>query len=413
MPRDHAHPDATGRTAMNSKHTRSAPAPEVQVTVRGGEVPVDSRDYAAEKIGHVAAYSARPVLYAHVVLEVVADPARTRPALAEATLDVNGTPLRAHVAAAGMHEAVDLLEGRLRRQLVQLEGRVQNRHHRTGVAGEHEWRHGDLPQERPEYRARPVEERTVVRHKMLALHATTPDEAVGDMEQVGHDFFLFTDRSSGQDAVVYRLTGGGYGGHTADGTRLHPGTSGGSTLRRRPARGGGTGRRDDRGAGGGAPGPGGGPLRLPPRPRHGAGSRPLPALRRPLRAHHRQLARGARARPHPGAAPSWAGRGGRRRLRPARPPAAPPGNGVLRREGGRGQAPGDEREDQQHAPVHLHLHLHAGDPADAYGARPRHHGPSPPTAAGSEGPRTATCRDHPGGGEPAYPPSGRHCRRTG
>ncbi len=214
---------------MNSKHIRSAPAPEVQVTVRGGEVPVDSRDYAAEKIGHVAAYSARPVLYAHVVLEVVADPARTRPALAEATLDVNGTPLRAHVAAAGMHEAVDLLEGRLRRQLVQLEGRVQNRHHRTGVAGEHEWRHGDLPQERPEYRARPVEERTVVRHKMLALHATTPDEAVGDMEQVGHDFFLFTDRSSGQDAVVYRLPGGGYGGHTADGTRLHPGTSGGST----------------------------------------------------------------------------------------------------------------------------------------------------------------------------------------
>ena len=215
---------------MSSKRTRRAPAPEVQVTVRGGEVPVDSRDYAADKIGHVADYSTRPVLYAHVVLEVVGDPARTRPALAEATLDVNGAPLRAHVAAADTHEAVDLLEGRLRRQLMQLEGRVQNRHHRTGVAGEHEWRHGDLPQGRPEYRDRPVEERTVVRHKMLALEATTPDEAVADMEQVGHDFFLFTDRSSGQDAVVYRLPAGGYGGQTADGARLHletshPGTS--------------------------------------------------------------------------------------------------------------------------------------------------------------------------------------------
>jgi ribosomal subunit interface protein len=210
---------------MSRKQTRSTPAPEVQVTVRGGDVPVDDRDYAVEKIGHIADYSARPVLYAHVVLEVVGDPARTRPALAEATLDVNGTPLRAHVAAAGTHEAVDLLEGRLRRQLVQLEGRVQNRHHRTGVAGEHEWRHGDLPQGRPDYRARPVEERTVVRHKMLALQATTPDEAVGDMEQVGHDFFLFTDSSSGQDAVVHRLPGGGYDGHTADGTPLPLGTS--------------------------------------------------------------------------------------------------------------------------------------------------------------------------------------------
>jgi ribosome-associated translation inhibitor RaiA len=214
---------------MSSKRIRGAPSPEVQVTVRGGEVPVDSRAYAAEKIGHVADYSARPVLYAHVVLEVVGDPARTRPALAEATLDVNGTPLRAHVAAAGTHEAVDLLEGRLRRQLVQLEGRVQNRHHRTGVAGEHEWRHGDLAQGRPEYRDRPVEERTVVRHKMLALQATTPDEAVGDMEQVGHDFYLFTDRATGQDAVVYRLPAGGYGGHTADGTRLRLLSPDGST----------------------------------------------------------------------------------------------------------------------------------------------------------------------------------------
>jgi ribosome-associated translation inhibitor RaiA len=215
---------------MSSKRIRRAPAPEVQVTVRGGEVPEDSRDYAADKVGHVADHSTRPVLYAHVVLEVVGDPARTRPALAEATLDVNGTLLRAHVAAAGTREAVDLLEGRLRRQLVQLEGRVQNRHHRTGVAGKHAWRHGDLPQERPEYRERPVDERTVVRHKMLAVQATTPDEAVGDMEQVGHDFYLFTDRSSGQDAVVYRLPAGGYGGHTADGARLsletsHPGTS--------------------------------------------------------------------------------------------------------------------------------------------------------------------------------------------
>jgi ribosomal subunit interface protein len=223
---------------MSSKRTRRAPAPEVQVTVRGGEVPVDSRDYAADKIGHLADYSTRPVLYAHVVLEVVGDPARTRPALAEATLDVNGAPLRAHVAAADTHEAVDLLEGRLRRQLMQLEGRVQNRHHRTGVAGDHEWRHGDLPQGRPEYRDRPVEERTVVRHKMLALEATTPDEAVADMEQVGHDFFLFTDRSSGQDAVVYRLPAGGYGGQTAGGASLHletsnPGTSPAGTPRAR------------------------------------------------------------------------------------------------------------------------------------------------------------------------------------
>src|SRR4051812_18882032 len=162
---------------MSRKQTRSAPAPEVQVTVRGGDVPSDSRDYAAEKIGHVADYSARPVLYAHVVLEVVGDPARTRPALAEATLDVNGTPLRAHVAAAGTHEAVDLLEGRLRRQLVQLEGRVQNRHHRTGGAGEHAGGPGGLPQEGPENRQRPGGGRAALEDKKRAGGGPPPPGA--------------------------------------------------------------------------------------------------------------------------------------------------------------------------------------------------------------------------------------------
>ena len=379
------------------------------MTVRGGEVPVDSRDYAAEKIGHVAAYSARPVLYAHVVLEVVGDPARTRPALAEATLDVNGTPLRAHVAAAGTHEAVDLLEGRLRRQLVQLEGRVQNRHHRTGVAGEHEWRHGDLPQERPEYRARPVEERTVVRHKMLALQATTPDEAVGDMEQVGHDFFLFTDRSSGQDAVVYRLPGGGYGGHAADGTRLHLETSGEEQLGGAPARGGGTGRRDDRGAGGGAPGPGGRPLRLPPRPRHGAGSRPLPALRRPLRAHHRQLT---------GRTGEAAPRGGAKLGRPRRKTTAAPSAATSSSPRERGYCDGKVAVDRLQAmSAKISSTLQCTCTCTCTPAiRPMRTVPLTPPPWPVTAHRSRVGRPpygdvprSPGRGEPAYPPSGRHC----
>lgn len=207
---------------MSRKRTPTHDDTEIQLTVRGGDVPPASRDYAVKKIGHVASYSSQPVLYAHVVMELVGDPARERPALAEATLDVNGTPVRAHVAAGSPEEAVDMLETRLRRQLVQLEDRLRTRH-RGGTTGEHEWRHGDLPSARPEYAALSPEERTVIKHKTFALQEATADEAVSDMELLGHDFYLFTEVSSGDDAVIYRLPGGGYGLHAAHGAQLQTG----------------------------------------------------------------------------------------------------------------------------------------------------------------------------------------------
>lgn len=196
---------------MTRKRSALAPAPTVQVSVRQGHVAAPTQEYAAEKIGHVASYSHEPVLFAHVVLQRAADPARERPAMAEATLDVNGTPVRAHVAAEHMWEAIDLLEERLRRRLVQLEDRVRTRHNWIGLAGEHEWRHGDLPTARPEYFPRPADDRTIIRRKTFALEVATPDEAAYDMELLGHDFYLFTDLSTGQDALIYRRADGAYG----------------------------------------------------------------------------------------------------------------------------------------------------------------------------------------------------------
>jgi len=109
---------------MTRNRAPKAPAPDVQVTVSRGQISDDTREYAARKIGHVASYSHEPVLFAHVVLELASDPARGRPATAEATLDVNGTPIRAGVEAETPREAVDQLEDRLRRQLVEHEERL-------------------------------------------------------------------------------------------------------------------------------------------------------------------------------------------------------------------------------------------------------------------------------------------------
>jgi Sigma 54 modulation/S30EA ribosomal protein C terminus len=48
----------------------------------------------------------------------------------------------------------------------------------------------------------------VVRHKSYALARQTPDEAAADAELMDYDFHLFTEKSTGQDTVIYRAADG-------------------------------------------------------------------------------------------------------------------------------------------------------------------------------------------------------------
>ncbi len=53
--------------------------------------------------------------------------------------------------------------------------------------------------------------RIVVREKTFEGEPMTLDEALFQMELVGHDFFLFADSESGRPSVVYRRKGYDYG----------------------------------------------------------------------------------------------------------------------------------------------------------------------------------------------------------
>lgn len=51
----------------------------------------------------------------------------------------------------------------------------------------------------------------VIRRKVFAAHHLSAEEAVDEMELLGHDFFLYVDRESRQPSVVYRRRGWNYG----------------------------------------------------------------------------------------------------------------------------------------------------------------------------------------------------------
>lgn len=51
----------------------------------------------------------------------------------------------------------------------------------------------------------------VIREKVHEAHPMTLDDALYEMELVGHDFFLFVDAETGQPSVAYRRKGWSYG----------------------------------------------------------------------------------------------------------------------------------------------------------------------------------------------------------
>jgi hypothetical protein len=166
--------------------------------------------YAQNKIMAVTRKGGEPILYARVKLSRSADPAVSRPALAQANLDVNGRQLRAQVAARTMYEAVDLLQARLRERHSQLARyRAANRHG-TPSAAVAEWRREDKSADRPEFVPRPPNDREIIRHKSFALARESAVDAVAEMEAMGYDFHLFVDAETGQDSVVEQVEPTGY-----------------------------------------------------------------------------------------------------------------------------------------------------------------------------------------------------------
>ncbi len=173
---------------------------EVQVVTQG-EITDAAKQYATDKVTQLTRYTNRPILFAQVKLTLGVNPRLERPALAEATLNMNGLMVRAHVASHDVMAAIDLLDDRLRRRLDRFTHRSDPKQQRPPTDGE--WRHGDLPKQRPEYHERPVEDREVVRLKTFALDPMTVEEAAFDLDVLGHDFYLFTDLDTKADSVIY------------------------------------------------------------------------------------------------------------------------------------------------------------------------------------------------------------------
>ena len=179
--------------------------PAVELS-RRGDVSDEDVEYVMKRIEAVARHVGVPILHIRIRLTRETGPG-VRPAIAQATFDLNGELLRAQVAADSMSQASDLLADRLRDQI---QHRAERRRSRRAVG------RAELPGEwsrqanNSMYADVPIDEREVVRIKTFNIDPVTPDEAAADMEELDHDFWLFRDLASDADAVLERLDDGTY-----------------------------------------------------------------------------------------------------------------------------------------------------------------------------------------------------------
>jgi putative sigma-54 modulation protein len=173
----------------------------MRLDVKGRNVDVtpDLRDYAEKKVGKLARQLADPT-HVEVELAVEKNPSIADNHVAEATVWTKGPVLRAREASSDMRASIDQLVDKLERQVVRY--RQKARH-------EHERHQNDVRPDQPPVLSE--EDAVIVKTKQFALNPMTPEEAIVQLELIGHDFFVFRNLDSGEINVLYRRRDGDYG----------------------------------------------------------------------------------------------------------------------------------------------------------------------------------------------------------
>jgi putative sigma-54 modulation protein len=176
----------------------------MRLHVKGKNVEVSDaiHDYAERKLGKLSPQLAEPT---HVELELAVErnPSIADNHIAEATIWTKGPVLRAREASSDMKASIDLLVDKLERQVKRYRQKRRHEHERH-----HERSNGSLP---IAVRTLPEEGAMIVKTKQFVLNGMTPEEAVEQLELIGHDFFVFRNEETGEINVVYRRRDGDYG----------------------------------------------------------------------------------------------------------------------------------------------------------------------------------------------------------
>ena len=185
----------------------------MSITVTGRKMPVTDalRKYAEEKISNSMKVMDISPLDAEIVLLKEKNPSNPRPAVCEVTLRTKGHIIRVEESEEDMYAAIDVAAAKVLRQLRKYKTRVIDRKIRAGAERATEEPTNGVNIDLDELMEELADGEEIVRVKEIEFAPLTEEEALINIDLLGHDFFAYTDRDSGMVHVLYRRTGGGYG----------------------------------------------------------------------------------------------------------------------------------------------------------------------------------------------------------
>nr|WP_106783761.1 ribosome-associated translation inhibitor RaiA [Lysinibacillus timonensis] len=177
----------------------------IRFNIRGENIEVTPaiREYVETKIEKIERYFGNDMdATANVNLRVYND----KQTKVEVTIPMKNVTLRAEEHHQDMYAAIDLIVDKLERQIRKHKTKVNRKFREregVGVYFAQEAVSETLPTDDEEF--------TIVRTKQFSLKPMDQEEAILQMNLLGHDFFIFTDADSNGTNIVYKRKDGKYG----------------------------------------------------------------------------------------------------------------------------------------------------------------------------------------------------------
>ncbi|HZH60856.1 MAG TPA: ribosome-associated translation inhibitor RaiA [Metabacillus sp.] len=178
----------------------------MRYNVRGENIEITPalREYAEKKIGKLERYFEESVdANVNVNLKYYND----QESKIEVTIPMTDLVLRAEENHQDMYAAIDLVVNKLERQIRKHKTKVNRKLREQGAPKFvfSNYQPEDISQEEVE------ESEEVVRTKRFNLKPMDSEEAILQMDMLGHNFFVYTDAKTNKTNVVYKRKDGKYG----------------------------------------------------------------------------------------------------------------------------------------------------------------------------------------------------------
>ena len=171
---------------------------ELSIFTRKLDMTPRLRDYAESKVERLDRYL--PTIdQARLDLEVQDTRSDEDRQVAQLTVWARGSILRAEERTGDMFASIDAVLDKMYRQIARYKGKRQDRWQSSAE---------ELPIEEP------IEEEPegeIVRVKRFEVRPMTPQEAIEQMELLGHHFFVFLNAEEGTINTIYKRRDGNYG----------------------------------------------------------------------------------------------------------------------------------------------------------------------------------------------------------